>query len=72
MSHADRRNVALAGTIVITITMAAATAATQSPQFNDVPNPYRPIENWAQLPSGVHWGAVISVDVDAKDNLWVS
>jgi len=68
MSHADRRNVAFAGTIVIVITMAVTTAATQS---KDVPNPYRTIENWAQLPSGVHWGAVISVDVDAKDNLWV-
>ena len=36
-----------------------------------LPNPYRLVENWAQLPSGMKWGAVISVDADANDNLWV-
>ena len=68
MSHAHRLNVALAGTVVLVVTMAATTAA---PQSSTPANPYRPIENWAQLPSGVQWGAVISVDVEAKDNLWV-
>ena len=68
MSHAHRLNVALAGTVVLVVMMAAATAA---PQSSTPANPYRPIENWAQLPSGVQWGAVISVDVEGKDNLWV-
>src|SRR4030095_251530 len=34
-------------------------------------NPYRVAEGWAKLPAGVMWGAVISVDVDARGNLWV-
>jgi sugar lactone lactonase YvrE len=44
--------------------MAAAQAFAQ-------PNPYREVENWAQLPAGMHWGQVISVDPDAKGNIWV-
>ena len=38
---------------------------------NNLPNPYQPVENWAKLPSGVQWGQVISVEPDAKGNLWV-
>jgi len=38
---------------------------------NNLPNPYRPIENWAQLPAGVAWGQVISAQPDAHGNLWV-
>jgi len=34
------------------------------------PNPYRTVENWAQLPAGREWGSVISVDPDAHGNLW--
>ena len=33
---------------------------------NSPPTPYRPVENWAKLPSGVQWGQVISVEPDAK------
>lgn len=39
---------------------AVALAATNAP--NAQPNPYRLVENWAQLPSGLTWGQVISVD----------
>jgi NHL repeat len=38
---------------------------------NNLPNPYRPVENWAKLPPGVQWGQVISVEPDAKGNIWV-
>ena len=38
---------------------------------NNLPNPYRPVENWAKLPAGVEWGQVISVEPDAKENIWV-
>src|SRR5262245_27118252 len=38
---------------------------------NNLPNPYRPVENWGKLPAGVQWGQVISVEPDAKDNIWV-
>jgi sugar lactone lactonase YvrE len=38
---------------------------------NDLPNPFRPMENWAQLPAGIEWGQVISVDSDGHGNIWV-
>ena len=34
-------------------------------------NPYRAVEGWPQLPANIKWGAVISVDSDAKGNIWV-
>jgi sugar lactone lactonase YvrE len=34
-------------------------------------NPYHAVEGWPQLPANVKLGAVISVDVDAKGNIWV-
>jgi sugar lactone lactonase YvrE len=34
-------------------------------------NPYRLVEGWPQLPANVKLGAVISVDVDSKGNVWV-
>jgi DNA-binding beta-propeller fold protein YncE len=38
---------------------------------NDLPDPYHPVENWAQLPAAMQWGQVISVKPDAQGNLWV-
>jgi DNA-binding beta-propeller fold protein YncE len=35
------------------------------------PNPYRQVDNWAQLPAGMKWGQVISVDGDIAGNVWV-
>src|SRR4029077_404828 len=35
------------------------------------PNPYHLAEHWAQLPAGMQWAGVISVDPDAKGNVWV-
>jgi len=37
----------------------------------DPPNPYRAVENWAQLPAGIQWGPVINVFPDAHGNIWV-
>ena len=31
-------------------------------------NPYHVVEGWPTLPPDIKWGAVISVDVDAKGN----
>ena len=39
---------------------------------NSLPNPYRTIENWANLPEGRTWGAAAGVDVDRKGNIWVA
>ncbi len=38
---------------------------------NNLADPYREVQNWAQLPPGVQWGPVISVDPDAHGNIWV-
>jgi sugar lactone lactonase YvrE len=39
---------------------------------NSAPNPYRLIENWAQLPDGRTFGQTISVDVDRDGkSIWV-
>ena len=38
---------------------------------NNLPNPFSPVENWAQLPAGMEWGQVISVQPDAHGNIWV-
>ena len=34
-------------------------------------HPYHLVEGWAQLPEGMEWGEVISVDLDAEGNLYV-
>ncbi len=46
-------------------------AATDVSATNTLPNPYHPVEDWAQLPAGVQWGQVIAVKPDAHGNLWV-
>jgi sugar lactone lactonase YvrE len=54
------RVVAFLAVVIVSVT----TAFAQS-------NPYRAAEGWPQLPSNIKWGAVISVDCDAKGNIWV-
>ena len=34
-------------------------------------SPYRVAEGWPQLPAGIKWAGVISVDADARGNIWV-
>ena len=46
-------------------------AAVNTAATNNLPDPYKPVENWAQLPAGVQWGQVIGVQPDARGNLWV-
>src|SRR4030081_931484 len=39
---------------------------------NNAPNPYRAVENWAQLPAGRVWGQAISIDIDRDGkSVWV-
>lgn len=68
MSHTRRLNLSLLGALVVMIALAVTIARAQS---GSVPNPYRLADNWAQLPAGIKWEGVISVDVDAKGNAWV-
>jgi sugar lactone lactonase YvrE len=56
--------------VALTFTIGAYAGADAS-ATNNLPNPYRPVENWAQLPAGIQWGQVISVQPDAHGNLWV-
>ncbi len=58
--------------LVLGITLVGGVyAAVDVSATNNLPNPYRPIDNWAQLPAGVQWGQVISVQPDNHGNLWV-
>src|ERR1051326_5704457 len=44
---------------------------TDAKATNNLPDPFRPVEDWAQLPAGMEWGQVISVQPDAKGNIWI-
>jgi streptogramin lyase len=57
--------------VLLVTSISAVSAAVDVLATNNLPNPYRPIENWAQLPSGVQWGQVIQVQPDAHGNIWV-
>ena len=46
-------------------------AAADLTASNNLPNPFRAVENWAQLPAGIQWGQVIQVQPDAHGNIWV-
>ena len=37
------------------------------------PNPYRPLDQWAQLPAGRKWGSASAIDIDRRTgNIWVA
>ena len=57
--------------LVAALQLSAAQSA-PSPT-NDAPNPYRTVENWAQLPEGRKWGSLSAVEID-KDgkSIWVA
>jgi len=63
----------LVGMVVMLVTLGgtSAYAQTGNPAPNNLPAPYREVENWAQLPAGVQWGHVINVLPDAHGNIWV-
>jgi DNA-binding beta-propeller fold protein YncE len=41
-------------------------------QSSSLPNPYRTIERWGQLPEGRTWGSTSAIDVAPNGNLWVA
>ena len=51
-------------------TAAIATAMTLSAYAQDHNQAYRMTEDWAQLPAGVVWGQIISVEVDDQGNVY--
>jgi DNA-binding beta-propeller fold protein YncE len=58
------RLVSMIGLAVATLAGAAGFARAQQ-------NPFRLVENWAQLPAGFVWGELADADLDAEGNLWV-
>ena len=52
---------------------APAAAQTSLRPTNDLPNPYRTIENWAKMPAGRTWGATSAVEIDPDGtSIWVA
>jgi hypothetical protein len=45
-------------------------AQESSPPRNDLPNPYKTIENWAKLPDGRKWGSTSGVWIGPDGNVW--
>ena len=68
MSHSLRMRLML---LIALSSGSSAFAQVTAASTNNLPNPYRAVENWAQLPAGMQWGQVISVDPDAHGNIWV-
>jgi DNA-binding beta-propeller fold protein YncE len=60
--------------LTILAALAAIAAAQQYPRQNQLPNPYRLVENWPTLPAnmnGGRWGELIRADLDPKGNIWI-
>ena len=65
MLHKERIGLTLAAGFVAAVAVAATPTQGQEA-------PYRLVDGWAQLPSGVEaWGQTIGVELDHGDNLWV-
>ena len=65
------RRAAFAATAVAVVSTVAFSQGVAP--MNSLPNPYRAVENWAQLPDGRVWGAVSAVDIDPDgSSVWVA
>src|SRR5215468_9900932 len=64
------RKVAIAFALVVASTLSSA--QTTAPT-NSLPNPYRSVENWGELPNGRKWGSTsaVAIDPDGK-SVWVA
>jgi sugar lactone lactonase YvrE len=75
MSNSGRVRLTLAAAIVAVLAMSVGRVYTQSnvQPVNDVPNPYRTVENWAKMPEGRTWGSLSAVDIDPDGkSIWVA
>jgi DNA-binding beta-propeller fold protein YncE len=57
--------------LTLTLALMSRAATIDVKTTNNLPNPYRAVENWAQLPAGMQWGQVIQVQPDGHGNVWV-
>jgi hypothetical protein len=67
---------ALAAPVVVSLSVAllgaqAAPKWNRTAPINDRPNPYRRNANWAQLPAGMKWAAVIGAEPGPDGNVYV-
>jgi hypothetical protein len=63
---------ALAGCACITSALITpASAQTSSPPRNDLPQPYRTTRDWGELPTGMKWAAVTSIEAAADGSIYV-
>jgi DNA-binding beta-propeller fold protein YncE len=63
---------AFAVTSAIALSMSAALGQTVAPT-NSLPNPYRSVENWGQLPQGRVWGSTSGIGIDRDGtSVWVA
>src|ERR1700736_3586981 len=60
--------------IIVVLMMGAfgvnARAQASYPPPNDLPNPYRMVRNWAQLPDARKWGSTSGVAISPEGNIW--
>src|ERR1700722_11122294 len=71
MRHAIRPRFVLATSICILVFSGGnARAQASYPPPNDMPNPYRTVTGWAQLPDGRKWGATSGVAIGPDGNIW--
>lgn len=45
-------------------------ASYPAPNAPDVPNPYKTVTGWAQLPDGRKWGSTAGIDIGPDGNVW--
>jgi len=63
----------LAAIAILFLTVPAFTWAQTAAPTNSLPNPYRSIENWGQLPDGRVWGSTSAVAIDPDGtSVWVA
>ena len=72
MRHARRVrfNLAVPAIAMIALSGVSARAQASYQPRNDLPNPYRTVENWAQLPDGRKWGSTSGVWIGPDGNIW--
>ena len=56
----------------VTLAAAAATFITCALTLTAQPNPYTPVDTWAQLPPGRTMGSLSAVGIDPKGNIWAA
>ncbi|HWZ43754.1 MAG TPA: peptidyl-alpha-hydroxyglycine alpha-amidating lyase family protein [Candidatus Saccharimonadales bacterium] len=72
MAHAGRIRWVLAMVVIAFVGTSDRALAQAGAAPNSQPNPYRLVENWAQLPAGRAWGSSSAVDIAPDGSIWVA